>query len=70
MFVYCDGEKKETSASKLGDFLIEAGLSENGIPKPGEAVAVNDEIIVRASCKDFEIHDGDRIDMYSMIQGG
>lgn len=49
---------------------VTAVVAELAAPERGTAVAVNGEVVPRASWADTALHDGDRIEVLTAVQGG
>lgn len=65
MFVIVNGERTETRATHLPDLLIE--LAHQGTHL---AIAVNEEVVPRASWANQALHEGDAIEILTPRQGG
>jgi len=65
MRITLNGELKETSAQN-----VVALLRELDAPQTGVAVAVNGRVVRRAEHEDYELQDGDEIELIRAVQGG
>lgn len=60
-----NGKVTDVTSKTIGELLKELG-----IPSPGVAVAVNDEIIPKGDHATQTINEGDRLDIIKPIGGG
>ncbi|MBP2365435.1 sulfur carrier protein ThiS [Pseudonocardia parietis] len=66
MLILLNGESRETeSGADLARVLAEAGMPERGI-----AVAVDGEVVPRASWPQHTLADGARVEVLTAVQGG
>lgn len=66
MLILLNGESRETeSGADLARVLAEAGLPERGV-----AVAVDGEVVPRASWPRHTLADGARVEVLTAVQGG
>ncbi len=65
MFVIVNGERLETRAKSLPELLVELSHQGSHI-----AVAVNEEVVPRASWPQQELREGDAIEILTPRQGG
>ncbi len=61
------GEEKEIKARSVSDLLTELHLPEDG---RGIAIAINDAVVSRSRWLEYELREGDRIEIVRATQGG
>ncbi|PIT70006.1 sulfur carrier protein ThiS [Bartonella tribocorum] len=65
MQIFVNGEKLQTEATFLNLLLVELGYEGNWL-----ATAVNAEVIPIEARDQFILHEGDRVEILSPMQGG
>ncbi|QEE11786.1 sulfur carrier protein ThiS [Bartonella krasnovii] len=65
MQIFVNGEKIQTEATSLNLLLVELGYEGNWL-----ATAVNAEVVPVSERSQFVLHEGDKIEVLSPMQGG
>jgi sulfur carrier protein len=66
MTVTVNGESRDVADGVAVDSVVR-GLDAD---RSGTAVAVNDEVVPRGSWASYVLHDGDRVEVLTAVQGG
>ena len=66
MTIVLNGEPRDTPASTT----LAALLRELELPAQRVAVEVNQELVPRAKHESFELHDGDSLEVVTLVGGG
>ncbi len=67
MKLHLNGEPVETASPAIPEFLKERGIDPR---QPGIAVAVNGEVVPRASWETRSLSEGDDVELITAMQGG
>ncbi|PQV65415.1 sulfur carrier protein [Abditibacterium utsteinense] len=70
MQIQVNGKSRETRAQTVAQLLEELGFSTPENAPVGMAVAVNENVVRRASHREFSLNDGDEIEIIRAVQGG
>jgi sulfur carrier protein len=66
MKIHVNGEPREIAArSTVAEMLIELGVTQ-----PHVAVELNLEVVPRAQLAETKLHDGDRLEVVTLVGGG
>lgn len=67
MEVLINAETYETNAETLHELFQETHPDQSS---EGKAIAVNDEVVPSGEWKEFQLSEGDRIEVIQAVQGG
>ncbi len=70
MKIMLNGALTETNCNNLLEFLLEGQFIESPDKIYGIAVSVNEKIISKKQFSEYELNDGDTVEVFTMVAGG